>query len=1039
MTKRMSHKTKILACIIPLVPIILALASLYTTAPALPSDVSSAASDRTYYEAEHYCIVIYPESRLLSRPETGAEVVYEPRLWDTAFVVASSRNAWKNAPVENERQRIACDKVFFPSGETGWIKKTHILWSESQQQPLEGRLARDNVPLYNQLPDGVEKGTAEADTRCEIERIKILKSDTLKPADADTTSGAPAASSTPTPTRTNTPDTAADTLFFKISLRYQDWSEDQIRNAWVHGKDIRIAYHDALIGTGRRLMQNWRQWKQDHYIGGAELVYRHILENYPRQKYYEWSQDAVEEGVFCGIIALDSLADIYILSRKYEKAVSFLRRIIEEYPDTTGTIGYVMNDWAANGPAGGLARLKIAKVTSEYLKEPLTAVTILQEIISEHGGREIYGFEWNTLLGLEALERIEKIGKQENLTGTFMSEQFRQAVLSSESPFVRLSGTIKQAEYMRNAGRAQSRQAAEELLNMIHKHPAASMIFFKSEVDYSVSALDLSCRIYALDLTDPQKARDICRDIVSRHKETEDCHLDGAALFIKAEILDKTNGTREEVLAEYKEALAQAEYDDVISVIRNGMETQGYIGPYAAKKRIQAIEAFAPLPKTTYEETPLFHYPDTKAETITTLNERTPVTALYKTGDPWYKVTAPNGAIGWAEKSRIDPPLPPSAGYSEWTTHGGTSPRRRGIETENIIKQPNIKLALEDAAVKEVLFFDVNNDGSPDLVLAGMYDRERSRGSRADYHNITVIDGKTEKILWEHETKAFSSFPPPSIIDTTLYVCAYPGILALDIHTGELKWTQNTESAIEPAQPTTHSPHPPPSTEYFYSTGMRSYIFFLNRKDGSLVERIKTDYTLNTSYLSSEDGKLYCGASGKSPDQDRGAVICIDTRSFEILWTHPLETKYVKSTPLLTDTLVITGAGDGIIHALNKQNGETAWTYETGGPISSSPAYRNNIVCAGSEDGSFYAVESDSGKLLWKFESGDKITASPCIAGNVVYTGSYDGYVYALKLADGELLWKYKVGTAVKNNLSSSGPVVAVLADYQKLYLIGER
>jgi hypothetical protein len=66
---------------------------------------------------------------------------------------------------------------------------------------------------------------------------------------------------------------------------------------------------------------------------------------------------------------------------------------------------------------------------------------------------------------------------------------------------------------------------------------------------------------------------------------------------------------------------------------------------------------------------------------------------------------------------------------------------------------------------------------------------------------------------------------------------------------------------------------------------------------------------------------------------------------------------------------------------------DEAWTYPTGGAISSSPAVVNGVVYVGSDDGKLYALNAATGALKWSYPMGDGIS-SPTVAEGVVYATS---------------------------------------------------
>src|SRR3989304_1384944 len=79
------------------------------------------------------------------------------------------------------------------------------------------------------------------------------------------------------------------------------------------------------------------------------------------------------------------------------------------------------------------------------------------------------------------------------------------------------------------------------------------------------------------------------------------------------------------------------------------------------------------------------------------------------------------------------------------------------------------------------------------------------------------------------------------------------------------------------------------------------------------------------------------------------------------------ESFYIESSPAIYDQSVIVGGKDGILRALNIQDGRELWTFHAQGPIRSSPPVFDGNVFVGSDDGSVYAVNANTGKLIWQF------------------------------------------------------------------------
>ena len=70
------------------------------------------------------------------------------------------------------------------------------------------------------------------------------------------------------------------------------------------------------------------------------------------------------------------------------------------------------------------------------------------------------------------------------------------------------------------------------------------------------------------------------------------------------------------------------------------------------------------------------------------------------------------------------------------------------------------------------------------------------------------------------------------------------------------------------------------------------------------------------------------------------------------------------TTPLIIDSSVYIGSGDGKVYRLNKYTGEKEWDYDLGKEVFSSPKYDSNTLYFGCDNGYFYAM--DDGQKVYK-------------------------------------------------------------------------
>lgn len=211
----------------------------------------------------------------------------------------------------------------------------------------------------------------------------------------------------------------------------------------------------------------------------------------------------------------------------------------------------------------------------------------------------------------------------------------------------------------------------------------------------------------------------------------------------------------------------------------------------------------------------------------------------------------------------------------------------------------------------------------------------------------------------------------------------------------------------------------------------------------------------NVVYVGSGDGKLYAldrltggklwgydahSAVSSSPAVSSGSAFfgthdgnffALDARTGALRWRvatgtvipfpwgHESGDRYT-SSPTVVGKVVVFGAGDGNVYAVDVATGNVRWRARTEGRVRASPAVANGTVYVGSFDGRVYAVDLATGRQRWRFDTEGaalhsenfgfdrrSIQSSPAVVNGVVFVGARDGFVYALGASDGRLRWKY--------------------------------
>ncbi len=184
----------------------------------------------------------------------------------------------------------------------------------------------------------------------------------------------------------------------------------------------------------------------------------------------------------------------------------------------------------------------------------------------------------------------------------------------------------------------------------------------------------------------------------------------------------------------------------------------------------------------------------------------------------------------------------------------------------------------------------------------------------------------------------------------------------------------------------------------------------------------------------------------------------------------------------VADGLVLAGAEDGRLHALDARTGKRRWEYRAGGAIRTRATVVDGVAMLQADDGVLYGLSAATGEelwrlrvadrpadrrpfsdptsrydrfgsdvvhvagrlvlgthegrvlcldaatraILWEFRSGDAVVAAPSVAGDRVVFGSFDGHVYALDAETGRLDWKHDTGKPVVSTPAVAGRLVIV-------------
>ena len=189
-------------------------------------------------------------------------------------------------------------------------------------------------------------------------------------------------------------------------------------------------------------------------------------------------------------------------------------------------------------------------------------------------------------------------------------------------------------------------------------------------------------------------------------------------------------------------------------------------------------------------------------------------------------------------------------------------------------------------------------------------------------------------------------------------------------------------------------------------------IYALNKNTGRSTWEYKAE---NSVYgVPSVVGENVVFATGS------GEVICLKISDGSLVWTAGgTEESGQKVNDGLTDGttagggLVYVSKADRKVHALNENDGHTAWTFTASDQgVRTAPSYADGFVFVGEYDGIFSILDAKTGKRLNGGGAGGAVNTPTAKNGNV-YFSAWDGSVNAVQLKGIEPLWNVNVHDAI--------------------------
>ena len=256
---------------------------------------------------------------------------------------------------------------------------------------------------------------------------------------------------------------------------------------------------------------------------------------------------------------------------------------------------------------------------------------------------------------------------------------------------------------------------------------------------------------------------------------------------------------------------------------------------------------------------------------------------------------------------------------------------------------------------------------------------------------LAASDGR---ILWRRRLNAAIN-AVAGYIPGYLYIATGLGtIYELDSSTGNELWAFQTGDHIQARPYVTDS-------ELFVGSWDRHF-YAIDTQSGSVkwtkeISLSKYFAPATASPTVSGDKVIFIAAA---PAEGEPSVYACDRQTGETIWTYPLSAHY--SSPLVAGDRVFFGAVSGVFYALDAQNGELLFEFDTGEPLfDSSPVLQDDIVFFSTLFGTIYGIDVHSGYPVYKVQMGQGLNFSTiAVKDRNIYAVDVNGTIYALALSE---------------------------------------
>lgn len=262
-------------------------------------------------------------------------------------------------------------------------------------------------------------------------------------------------------------------------------------------------------------------------------------------------------------------------------------------------------------------------------------------------------------------------------------------------------------------------------------------------------------------------------------------------------------------------------------------------------------------------------------------------------------------------------------------------------------------------------------------------------------------------ILWKYKVKDGAFTATPVVVGGVCYVPDLDGVWhAMDLSTGEKKWTKKTEAFSFAASPAYRNGR--------LFVGDIDGIFYCYDLDGNEQWRFTAEAEISSSATFFGDNVLFASQDAK--------LYCVNQKTGKLAW-KPIEVQdQIRCSPTVAGNRSFVAGCDGHLHIIDLVAGKEVAAIEIDSPTGVTPAVMGEHIFFGTEAGEIFKINWKEATVDWRFTEKRRreIRSSSAVSEEIAVTASRSKNVYGIEPKSGDLLWQF----TAKHSVESS-PVIA--------------